>query len=130
MVNKDQKEIIGSLKISEDVLATIASVAVKEVEGVASVANVGNIKEMWGFKKNSPSKSIKIEFNGDVAIIGVHINLKHGAKIQPVSVEIQQKVKEAVQSMTGITVSKVNVHIVGIEFEPEPSEPLEQNDNV
>ncbi len=121
-MEQNQNQTVGSLKISEDVVATIAGLAAKEVQGVASLANApANIKGL--ILKNTVSKSIKIELNDDVAVIGVYVNLTYGAKIPEVSEKIQTNVKSAVQSMTGITVSKVNVFIVGIDFsEPKNAE--------
>ncbi len=117
MQNVNRKPNVGSLKISEEVLATIASFAAKEVSGVASMAvSPAHIKKL--LVKTSPSsKSVRIELNDDVAVIDVYVNLKYGAKIPDTSAEIQAGVKESVQNMTGITVSKVNVHVEGITFE-------------
>ena len=122
MEQNQVNQTVGSLKISEDVVATIAGLATKEVQGVASLANApANIKGL--ILKNTVSKSIKIELNDDVAVIGVYVNLTYGAKIPEVAEKIQNNVKSAVQSMTGITVSKVNVFIVGIDFsEPKNAE--------
>ncbi|MFQ9872179.1 MAG: Asp23/Gls24 family envelope stress response protein [Oscillospiraceae bacterium] len=106
MQNISRKPNVGSLKISEEVLATIASFAAKEVSGVASMAlsNPASIKNF--LVKSSPSsKSVKIELNDDVAVIDVYVNLKYGAKIPETSEAIQTSVKESVQNMTGITVS-------------------------
>lgn len=118
MQNISRKPNVGSLKISEEVLATIASFAAKEVPGVAAMAlsSPASIKNF--LVKSSPSsKSVKIELNDDVAIIDVYVNLKYGAKIPETSEAIQTSVKESVQNMTGITVSRVNIHVEGITFE-------------
>lgn len=117
MQNVNRKPNVGSLKISEEVLATIASFAAKEVSGVASMAvSPADIKKLL-VKSSHSSKSVKIELNDDVAVIDVFVNLKYGAKIPETSAEIQAGVKESVQNMTGITVSRVNVHVEGITFE-------------
>ena len=116
MIQKNDKESIGSLKISQEVIESIASVAASEVEGVASVTDFGKVKDVFNIKKNMSSKSIKVDINNDMAVIDVYINVDAGAKIQIVSQKVQQKVKDAVQSMTGIAISKVNVHIVGIDL--------------
>ncbi len=113
---KKMSETIGSLKISQEVIATIASVATKEIDGVAGMAACpANLKK---FLVKSPSaKSINIALNDDIAVIDVYVNLKYGARIPEVSESIQKSVKEAVQNMTGIVVSKVNVFVSGITFE-------------
>lgn len=106
----------GNLKISEDVVASIATIAAKEVEGVSelSVAPT-NLK---GLFKSKPIKtSVEVDLNDGVAIIDIYLKIKYGAKVQPVSSEIQKKVKDSVQNMTGVAVSKVNIHISGISIE-------------
>ncbi len=106
----------GNLKISEDVIASITNIASKEVEGVAELAaSPANIK---GLFKSKPAKSsVIVNLNDGVAVIDVYLKLKYGAKVQTVSGELQKKVKDSVQNMTGIAVSKVNVHISGIIIE-------------
>jgi len=116
-MKKDQKETIGSLKISENVIETIANTAAMEVEGVSSIAETGTIKDVFNIKKSLSSRSSKMVITNDTAVIDVYINMKHGFKIQSTSQQVQQKVKDSIQSMTGIIISKVNVHIVKIEFD-------------
>lgn len=131
MIQKNDKESIGSLKISQEVIESIASVAASEVEGVASVTDFGKVKDVFNIKKNMSSKSIKVDINNDMAVIDVYINVDAGAKIQIVSQKVQQKVKDAVQSMTSIAISKVNVHIVGIDFcsENKTTEEIAESEN-
>ena len=105
----------GNLKISEDVVASIATIATKEVEGVAELSNApANLKGVFKTKKPIKKTSVEVDLNDGVAIIDIYLKIKYGAKVQPVSNEIQKKVKDSVQNMTGIAVSKVNIHIAGI----------------
>ena len=105
----------GSLKISQDVLATIANFASEEIDGVVSLANTyAPIKSL--LKRGSIGRPIQISLNDDVAGIDISVNLKYGANIPQVAEALQKTVKDAVQNMTGITVSKVNVHVAGIVF--------------
>ena len=105
----------GSLKISQDVLATIANFASEEIDGVVSLSNTyAEIKSM--LKIVSIGGPIQISLNDDVAVIDISVNLKYGANIPQVAEALQKTVKDAVQNMTGITVSKVNVHVAGIVF--------------
>ena len=118
MNQKDISERIETenLKISEDVVASIATIAAKEVEGVAELAVApANLKGL--FKSKSIKTSVEVDLNDGVAIIDIYLKIKYGAKVQPVSNEIQKKVKDSVQNMTGIAVSKVNIHISGILIE-------------
>ena len=106
----------GNLKISEDVVASITNIASKEVEGVAELtAAPANLKGI--FKTKPVKSSVSVDLNDGVAIIDVYLKIKYGAKVQAVAAEIQKKVKDSVQNMTGIAVSKVNVHISGIVIE-------------
>ena len=105
----------GSLKISDDVLASITAIASKEIEGVAELVPAANIKSM--FKTKNVKTPVLIDLNDGVAIIDVYLKIKYGAKVNTVATEVQKKVKDAVQNMTGIAVSKVNVHIAGISIE-------------
>lgn len=111
----------GSLRISQDVIATIASCAATEITGVAGLAaNATHIRNL--FTKNAVNKSIVVDLSDDIAVIDVHLNIYSGTKIPAVSEAVQCAVKEAVQNMTGITVSKVNVFISDITFPQPPQE--------
>ncbi|HEX3027665.1 MAG TPA: Asp23/Gls24 family envelope stress response protein [Clostridia bacterium] len=104
----------GTLKISEDVLATVAGMTAREIKGVASLS-LRPGPEPRGFMKNrSLGKTIRLELKDGEAVIDIYVNLFIGFKIPDVASEIQDKVKESIQNMTGITVSKVNVHVSGV----------------
>ena len=103
----------GSLKISQDVLATIANFASEEIDGVVSLANpYAPIKSL--LKRGSIGRPIQISLNDDVAVIDISVNLKYGANIPQVAEALQKTVKDAVQNMTGITVARVDVLVVGL----------------
>ena len=103
------------VKISNDVVAVIAGVAVSEVSGVASMQAgfAGGISEVLSGKKNR-SKGIKVEINENIAKIDVNIIVEYGTRIPDVAFEIQNRVKKAVESMTGLEVEEVNVHVQGV----------------
>ena len=113
----------GTLSISEDVIATIAANTTTEIEGVAALANFySNVVSSWFWKKQSP-RPIIINLNDDVATIDIHVSLRSGVRIPDVAQNIQRSVKDAVQNMTGIAVTKVNVYVSGIVFDT-PSAPV------
>lgn len=96
-------------------MATIANFASEEIDGVVSLANTYTpIKNF--LKKGSIARPIQISLNDDVAVIDISVNLKYGANIPEVAETLQKTVKDAVQNMTGITVSKVNVHVARNRF--------------
>ena len=116
------REDSGSINISEDVLASISALAAGEVEGVAGPnAPAGvDLAELLG-KKNL-TKGVKIQIVGQTVIIDLYINIKYGYKIPEVAGKLQNAVISAVESMTGLTVESVNVHVTGITFESKPEE--------
>ena len=113
------RENIGSLRISEEVIATIAKYAASEVSGVSAVKNTSS--PIKGLLKNSLNRAINITLNDDIAVIDIYIVVKYGVKIADIALQVQNSVKTAVQNMTSITVSKVNVFITGISFEESNS---------
>ena len=106
----------GELRISHDVIASIASRAACEIEGVAGMAQrpikLKNLTPML----SKYEKSVNIELYDEVAVIGIYLNLNYGACIPSVCEKVQEAVKEAVQGMTSVAVAKVNVYVMGIEF--------------
>lgn len=115
MRNTDQRQPGGSLRISRDVIATVAGTATQEIEGVFGLAPYSANLTGWVIKKQT-ARPIAITLNDDVAVIDINVVLKSGYAIPEVAEQIQIAVKDAVQSMTGIAVSKVNINIAGIDF--------------
>ena len=108
---------MGDIRISEEVIAIIASVAAMEVEGVAGMSGgiAGGIAEILG-RKNL-SKGVKVEVGEKEAAIDVYVIIEYGSRIPEVSWNVQEKVKQRVEVMTGLNVVEVNIHIQGINFE-------------
>ncbi len=109
----------GSIKISDEVIATISSVAVSEIEGVCGLYGsiAGEIVSKLG-KKNF-NKGIKISSSDAETTIDISLIVKYGVRIPEVAWEVQENVKKSVESMSGLNVGKVNIHIAGVEFEKE-----------
>lgn len=103
------------IQISNDVVAVIAGVAVSEVPGVADMAGgfAGGISEVFSGRKNL-AKGIKVEINEPKVKIDVNMIVEYGSRIPDVAFEIQNRVKKAVESMTGLKVEEVNVHVQGV----------------
>ena len=125
----ENKEIVAendeSIKISNDVVASIAGVAVSEVPGVYGMA--GGITEIFG--KKGLTKGIKVEVGEKETKIDVNIIVEYGARIPDVAFEIQNRVKKAVETMTGLKVASVNIHIQGINIPEKRSEEPEENNS-
>ena len=107
---------LGNIHISEEVLAAIAAAAALEVEGVSGLAaNLGSdIAELLG-KKNL-AKGVKVEVGETEAAVDLYIIVKFGVRIPDVALTVQEKVKNAIESMTGLSVVEVNVHVQGVGF--------------
>ncbi|MBR2743307.1 MAG: Asp23/Gls24 family envelope stress response protein [Clostridia bacterium] len=108
---------IGTVKISPDVISAIASVAVTETDGIAGVAQsiTGGLAELLS-KRNVP-RGIKVEINNGSAVIDAHIIVQYGAVIPVVSEKLQAKIKDDVETMTGISVERINIHVQGVKLE-------------
>ena len=112
----DEISVMGNdtIKISNDVVATYAGIAVSEVEGVYAMAGgFSGITEALSGKKNF-SKGIKVDVGEKSTKIDVNIIVEYGARIPDVAFEIQTRVKKSVEAMTNLKVLEVNVHVQGV----------------
>jgi uncharacterized alkaline shock family protein YloU len=108
-MNKSKTQ--SSLNISEEVVATITQNVIKEINGVHSLSTLP-IK--YSVLKTPVAKSVRINLASDTAQIDLAIVVDMNHKIRSVCEQVQEKVKDEVQNMTGIAVSKVNVYVTGI----------------
>lgn len=110
---------IGAIKITDEVVAIIAGVAAIEVPGVFGMSGgiAGGIAEALG-RKNL-SKGVKVESSDKDATIDLYIIVEYGYRIPDVAWTIQEKVKNAVENMTGLNVIEVNIHIQGVNIEKD-----------
>ena len=113
------KDKIGEVQIADEVVAIIAGLAATEVEGVDSMA--GNItNELVGkLGMKNLSKGVKVDVLEDVVCVDLALNIEYGYNILETSQKVQEKVKAAIENMTGLTVSDVNVRIASVELEKE-----------
>ena len=120
----------SNIKIADDVIAVIAGAAASEVPGVSSMAGgfAGGISEVFSGKKNF-AKGIKVEAGEKETRIDVNIIVEYGVRIPDVAFEIQNRVKKAVESMTGLKVLDVNVHVQGVNTESNTTIEEEKTEN-
>ena len=104
-------ENLGKVKIADEVLANIVSTAVLEAEGVAGLGNQLDFSGRWLTKT---TKGVNLSVQDEDVKISVSVMVKNGAKIQEVALDVQQKVKNAIEIMTGFNVCEVNVQVVGL----------------
>ena len=117
-VQEIQEQGTDGIKISSDVIAVIAGASVSEVPGVYGMSGglAGGITEVLKGKKNL-AKGIKVEVADKTVKIDVNIIVEYGSRIPDVAFEIQNRVKKAVENMTGLKVDEVNVHVQGVNTE-------------
>ena len=130
-VEEISREGNDTIKIANDAVATYAGIAVAEVPGVYGMAGgFAGITEALSGRKNL-AKGIKVEVNEKNARIDVNIIVEYGARIPEVAFEIQTRVKKSVESMTGLKVLEVNVHVQGVHTSTtkEETEALPEGEN-
>lgn len=106
----------GSLKVSDEVVETVAGIAACDVDGVAGLTKTAVTFNNL-LTRTERNGSVKLKMYGDVVEVAVSIVVKAGCKVVSVAENVQKAVKDNIQNMTGVTVSKVNVLITGIAFE-------------
>jgi uncharacterized alkaline shock family protein YloU len=118
-ISQNLPDASGTVKISEEVIAIVAGIAATEVPGVAGMSGgiAGGIAEMLG-RKNL-SKGVKVEAGEKEAAIDLYIIVEYGCRIPDVSWDIQERVKKSVETMTGLKVVEVNIHVQGVNIEKE-----------
>lgn len=114
-----EKDKIGEVQIADEVVAIIAGLAATEVEGVDSMA--GNItNELVGkLGMKNLSKGVKVAVTEEHVSVELSLNMKYGYSIPAVSEKVQDRVKTAIENMTGLMVLEVNIKIAGVSMEEE-----------
>ena len=109
-----EKRGTGEVKIASDVVAIIAALAVTETEGVSSMA--GNItNELIGkFGMKNLSKGVKVTMEDGLVHVDIMLNVKYGYSIRNVSEQVQNRVSQQIETMTGLVVPEVNVRVAGV----------------
>ena len=120
----------GSVTFASDVVATMAGLATAEIEGVFSMysqsASVGSIfKRRNQNTKGNHTKGVKVDVVDDKVSVDVSIVVDYGTPVPTIAREIQENVKKTVETMSGLEVSHVDVHIQGVSFEKENQEQQE-----
>lgn len=106
---------LGEIIIMDEVIAIITGLAAMEVEGVASMAGNATRELISKLGIKSLSKGVSVEVQENVVAVSAALNLKYGYNIKAVSAKVQEKVKVAIENMTGLTVADVNIRVAGIE---------------
>ena len=114
-----EKEMMGEVRIADEVVAIIAGLAATEVDGVDSMA--GNITNELVAKlgMKNLSKGVKIEVADSKVSVDLAINLEYGYNIPEVTGAVQDRVKSAIETMTGLSVENVDIRVAGVNLEDE-----------
>lgn len=110
---------LGAIRIADEVVEIIAGLAASEVEGVAGMSGgfVGDIAHMLGRGKNL-AKGVKVVVGEQESAIDIFLVVQYGVSIPEVALHVQEAVKEGIESMTGLKVVEINVHVQGVHFTP------------
>jgi uncharacterized alkaline shock family protein YloU len=113
----------GTIRISDEVVGVIAGLAAMEVTGVAGMSGsgiAGSVVEMLG--KRNLSKGVKVTVGERQAAVELSLAVSYGVRIPEVARAVQENVRRAIESMTGLQVVEVNVHVQGVDFADKPEE--------
>lgn len=130
--NKIHEEVndmeMGIVKISDEVVSVIAGIAASEIKGITgmSASLVGEISQIFGGKKNA-SKGVKVSLEEDSAVIDLYITVEYGVKIAEVAEKVQNNVRRTVETMTGLTVSAVNIFVQNVILPKSDKEDAKEN---
>ena len=120
---------LGSIRIADEVVEVIAGLAASEVGGVVGMSGglVGDLAKMLGRNKNL-SKGVKVEIGEHEVAVDLYIVVEYGVSIPEVALSVQESVKEAIESMTGLKVVETNVHVQGVNTKPVPEIKVKEDD--
>ncbi len=104
----------GQVTIADEVIAIIAGLAASEVKGVASMAGNATRELIEKLGQKSLSKGVRLKVEDREVTVDMNVNLKYGFNVPETSSEIQDKVKTAIETMTGLDVTSVNIKIVSV----------------
>lgn len=121
-INVDAEREVGTITYANEVIAIIAGMAMNEVEGVVTTAaSNSGIADL--FRSSKPAtRGVKVEVGTEETSVDLVLSVEYGKPIQKVCTEVQENVRKAIETMTGLHVVKVDIHVAGISFEKETQE--------
>ena len=112
-------ENLGEVKIADEVVAIIAGLAAMEVEGVSSMTGNATRELVSKFGMKSLSKGVKVDVLDGMVTVSLVLNLNYGYSIKDTTQRVQEKVKAAIENMTGLEVADVNIRVAGVDMPEE-----------
>ena len=110
---------LGEVKIADEVVAVIAGYATMEVDGVASMAGSASRDIMNKIAMRNLSRGVKVDILEGIVTVSVSIIIKYGYSIKDITTKVQDKVKAAIENMTGLEVADVNIRVAGVDVPEE-----------
>ncbi len=123
-VDIDREQDNGQITYANEVISTIVSVATTEVDGISAIAGTNGL-----LTKGKVSRGVRVDMNGEDVSVDVSVTVDYGMPIQKVGRSAQENVRKSIESMTGLHVEKVDLHVVGVSFEKENQE-LQQSQKI
>ena len=123
-VDIDREQNNGQITYANEVISTIVSVATTEVDGISAIAGSNGL-----LGKGKMSRGVRVDMDGEDVSVDVSVTVDYGMPIQKVGRSAQENVRKSIESMTGLHVEKVDLHVVGVSFEKENQE-LQQSQKI
>lgn len=117
-IEKDQDN--GQITYANEVISTIVSVATTEVDGISGIVGASSISGILA--KGKTPRGVRVDMDGQDVNVDVSVTVDYGMPIQKVGRNAQENVRKSIESMTGLHVEKVDLHVVGVSFEKENQE--------
>ena len=117
-MEKDQDN--GQITYANEVISTIVSVATTEVDGISGIVGASSISGILA--KGKTPRGVRVDMDGQDVNVDVSVTVDYGMPIQKVGRNAQENVRKSIESMTGLHVEKVDLHVVGVSFEKENQE--------
>ncbi len=111
-------ESTGTITYANEVIAIIAGVATSEVEGIAGMVTSGGLTDILGRNRNI-TRGVKVELGTEETSVDLYVIIEYGTPIQKAAHDAQENVRKAIETMTGLRVVRVDVHVQGVSFEKE-----------
>ena len=113
------EENLGEVKIADEVVAIIAGLAATEVEGVSSMTGNATRELVSKLGMKSLSKGVKVDVLDGIVTVSLVLNMNYGYSIKDTTQKVQEKVKAAIENMTGLEVADVNIRVAGVDMPEE-----------
>lgn len=110
-------DCVGEIRIADSVVANIAVIAAKEADGVADTVTTTANELMTKVGMKSTAKGVRVEISEESVSVDLALIMKYGYNIPSTCKMVQEKVKSAIESMTGLTVNDVNIRIAGMNIQ-------------